>query len=351
MEFTRRKEAFVELGRIISLLLNKQMPTNIPTALCSRFDNELRSAHYYNGWFTYESVLTAFSSIAKSLTENKLHSWTSNYKLIEKSNKKIGVILAGNIPLVGFHDFISVLISGNMFYGRLSSQDNRLLPLLSDLLIAIEPAFKQRIFFVENNMKGMDAYIATGSNNSSRYFEYYFNKFPHIIRKNRNSIAVLNGNETEFELEMLGYDIFNYYGMGCRSVSKIYLPESFELDVLFQSLYRFNKVINHTKYANNYDYNKTIYLLNKIPLLDNGFLLLKEDIGLTSPVGVLYYERYDEFEQVKNRIRTDAGNIQCIVSKINGLGTNCIGFGQTQEPELWDYADGIDTISFLSSLR
>jgi hypothetical protein len=242
---------------------------------------------------------------------------------------------------------LCVLISGNNFVGKLSSEDNLLLPFMSKILIAIEPEFKDGIEFTSGQLKSMDAVIATGSDNTSRYFEYYFGKYPHIIRKNRNSVAVLTGNESLTELRLLGKDVFQYFGLGCRNVSKLFVPKGYKFDTFYQSIFEYQNIVNNNKYGNNYDYNRTVYLMSNHPsLLDNNFLLLKEDESYSSPIGVLFFEYYEDKEQLSARLEADKALIQCIVANEPAL-KNAIPFGQAQCPTLTDYADGVDTMKFL----
>jgi hypothetical protein len=263
--------------------------------------------------------------------------------------KNIGLIMAGNIPLAGFHDLICVLLSGNRALVKLSGDDEHLPKCICEILISIEPEFKNQIHFADGQLREMDAVIATGSSNSSRYFDYYFGKYPHIIRKNRNSAAVLSGSEKPEEIHRLGQDVFQYFGLGCRSVSKLFVPAGFDFDPFFTGIFGFKDIINHNKYANNYEYNKTVYLMQGIPLLENGFLLLKEDIGMSSPVAVLFYEYYSNESELRQRLQMDAASIQCLVSGMDAVDSRT-AFGQAQQPELWDYADGIDSLKFLDSL-
>jgi hypothetical protein len=234
-----------------------------------------------------------------------------------------------------------VLITGNIALAKTSSKDSDLLHHLSELLCSINPGFRDMIRFAEGTLSGFDAVIATGSNNTSRYFESYFGKYPNIIRKNRNSIAVLDGTETDAELKELGKDIFSYFGLGCRNVSKIYLPAGYELHTMIKNLEGFSGIVNHNKYANNYDFSKAVYLINREKFLDTGYLLLKEERSLSSPVAVLYYEYYKSYEEVLQNTDSLNDKIQCIISKKH------IPFGKAQQPHLWDYADGIDPIEFL----
>ena len=302
----------------------------------------------YNGWFTKNNIQFAFKSWEDALNEENLLKWTATYDLEKTPNHNIAMVLAGNIPLVGFHDLLSVLISGNRVIAKLSTNDKLLLPYLTKYLIAIEPEFEGKIVFTEEKLENFDAVIATGSNNTARYFEYYFGKYPNIIRKNRNSVTVLSGKETSEELKNLSNDIFRYFGLGCRNVSKIFIPKNYNFDAFFNAMFTWKEVINDNKYINNYDYNKAVYLMSNINLLDNEFLLLKEDVNLSSPISVTFYEYYDNLEAVRKQLITEKDDIQCIVSNL-GI-ENEIKFGETQKPKLWDYADQIDTIDFLIKL-
>jgi hypothetical protein len=297
----------------------------------------------HNAWFTPGNVRQAINSIAYELTEENLNKWMSAYPQLEENTKpvKVGVIMAGNIPLVGFHDFLSVLISGNNLIAKTSSKDSELIIFISSVLCDINPEFRTKIEFTENTLSHFDAVIATGSNNSSRYFEYYFGKYPNLIRKNRNSIAVLEGRESPGELESLGTDIFSYFGLGCRNVSKLYLPEGYDIKSLTKHWDQFSDCINNEKYGNNYDFNKAVYIVNKVPFHDAGYLLIKEDAKLTSPVSVLHYTFYGSQSALEQELTELDSQIQCIVGK------KYIPFGKAQSPNLWDYADGNDTIEFL----
>jgi hypothetical protein len=246
---------------------------------------------------------------------------------------------------VGFHDFLSVLISGHHVLVKTSSNDQHLLPFLANYLIAVEPDLKNKIKFVEGKLEDFDAVIATGSNNTARYFEYYFKDKPSIIRKSRNSVAVLNGQETTVQLVALGDDIFRYFGLGCRNVSKLFVPKGYDFTAFFEAIFEYQDVINYEKYANNYDYNKAVFLMSNFKLLDNGFLTIKEDSSHASPISSVFYEYYDNLKEVENRLSADQDSIQCVVS--TNLVKNSIPFGTTQKPKLWDYADGIDTLEFL----
>ncbi|MFV0237784.1 MAG: acyl-CoA reductase [Flavobacteriales bacterium] len=304
---------------------------------------------HHNGWFVKENVLHALSNWKDNLTHKKLVNWIKPYHLKEVTQeKRIGIIMAGNIPMVGFHDLISILLSGHHALIKLSSNDDQLIPFLVKVLIHINPEFNSKITFVQQKLEGFDAVIATGSNNTARYFEYYFKGKPHIIRKNRTSVAVLTGMESEKDLENLGEDILRYFGMGCRNVSKLFIPKDFDLDRFFKGIFSFQNHIHHHKYQNNYDYHKAIFLMNQDSIIENGFLILKEDSSYHSPISTLFYERYENLEILQKRLKEDAEKLQCVVGQ--NILENEVGFGETQKPDLTQYADGIDTIEFLKNL-
>lgn len=295
-----------------------------------------------NAWFDERSINMAVENICNHfLNKDLLATWAGGYPQTS-SPKKVGIVMAGNIPLVGFHDFLCGFMSGHHLYIKLSSKDDVLLKHLADKLISWQPALADAIHFAEN-LKGCDAYIATGSNNTARYFEQYFSKYSNIIRKNRTSVAVLDGNETPAQLFALGKDIFSYYGLGCRNVTKVYLPQGYEIPKMLDAIQPYADIINHHKYKNNYDYYLAIYLLNKVPYLTNDFLLMVENKEPFTAVSVLHYEFYADKESLVQNLQSD-DNIQCIV------GNQYISFGNSQVPGLADYADGVDTMLFLSSL-
>jgi hypothetical protein len=298
-----------------------------------------------NGWFTEKNVRRALVAWGDELTREKLTAWVNRYSFVEPTPKTVAIIMAGNLPLVGFHDFLTVLLFGHSVKSKLSSDDKRLLPLIAKMLIELYPDFEKRIAFVER-VENPDAVIATGSNNTARYFEHYFGKYPNIIRKNRTSVAVLRGDETEEQLIALGEDIFRYFGMGCRSVSKLYIPEGFDINRVFGAILSFSEVIQNHKYANNYDYHRAIFMLNKQPFLENGFVIFEEGASLHTPVSVIHYERYADLETLNQQLLAQAEELQCIVGNAPGH----IPFGQTQCPTLWDYADGVDAVAFLLEL-
>jgi hypothetical protein len=305
---------------------------------------------YHNAWFTPQNVENAVKSIGKMLNSADLELWLNKYPLANHPVKKVGLILAGNIPLVGFHDVLCVLASGNYALIKSSSQDNQLIKFVLQKLVEINNAFADSYTFVER-LENFDAVIATGSHNTSRYFDYYFGKVPHIIRKNRNSVAVLTGNETAEQLHKLGHDVFDYYGLGCRNVSKILVPAGYNFNFFFESIEDYSPIINHHKYNNNYDYNKSIYLVNRDEHLDNGFLLVKQDERLASPLAVLFYSFYDDITNAEKILNAESEKIQCIVSVAPlQVKNQVVSFGESQHPKLWDYADGVDTMDFLSNL-
>ncbi|MBT7896856.1 MAG: acyl-CoA reductase [Flavobacteriales bacterium] len=309
------------------------------------FEDSLNNAKISNSWFTKDNIDVSVSSILKFLEFNNLLEWVSNYSFINKDIKSILIIMAGNIPFVGLHDLICVLISGNKAIVKMSSKDNILIETIINNLILLEPKMKDFILITKDVVKAnFDAIIATGSDNSSKYFDYYFKSTNSIIRKNRRSIAILDGTESDLELNGLADDVFLYFGLGCRSVSKLFLPVNYDLDKLLKALLKYSDVINHQKYSNNYDYNKTIYLMNKENILDNGFILLKEDVSIQSPISMLFYEFYNSRSELDKYINDNSNLFQCIISK------NDIDFGQSQFPKLDDYADNIDTLEFLSKL-
>lgn len=310
---------------------------------------EATEAELENPWFIQPFISYALKSTGESLQQENLEAWLRPYGLFAGHSgkpKNIGVVMAGNIPLVGFHDMLAVLVTGNKFQGKLSAKDARLPVAIAKILTEIEPGWKPHIEFTEGALLNPDAIIATGSDNTSRYFQYYFGKHPHIIRKNRNSPALLQGDETDTDLDALADDVFLYFGLGCRSVSKLLVPEGYDFKPLVKSFEKYGWLINHKKYANNYSYHRAIYQMNREPHLDTGFLLLKQDNGLSSPVAVLFYQYYRTIDEAGTIAVPNIEEIQCLVGNRPGL----TAFGASQNPELWDYADGIDTIRFLNSL-
>lgn len=298
-----------------------------------------------NGWFTPAFIELSANSIAQSwLTSSALQAWAQPYKIPDTLDQpnNIGIVMAGNIPLVGFHDLLAVFISGHRQTIKPSSKDDILLKHLVGQLHEWEPATRDLITF-QPMLKGCDAYIATGSNNSARYFDYYFAKYPHIIRRNRTSVAILDGNETVEELALLADDVYQYFGLGCRNVTQLYVPEGYDFVPLLESFKKYNSLADHHKYKNNYDYQLAILILNKQFYMTNGSIILHEDASPFSPISQLHYSFYTDLAVVTDAL-TGNDDIQCIVGK------KWLPFGQAQQPSLTDYADGVDTLQFLVAL-
>lgn len=309
----------------------------------SEFELLLKKSEIENPWFTIDNQKFAFKQWADLLTEEHIKNWLKEYS-ISKIPKRVGLILAGNIPLVGWHDVISVVLSNHIPVIKLSSKDKYTVPFL--LKKWKEFSNDQVEYEFVERLENFDAVIATGSNNTARYLEYYFKNHLNIIRKNRTSVAILKGDETEAELQLLAKDIFQYFGLGCRNVTRIFIPEDFLIDRLFESFLEYQDIINHHKYANNYDYNKAVYLLNRDLFWDNNFVMLKEDDKLFSPLSVINFSRYSSLDDVRSFIAENEENIQCIVAK-DDLGFDSIHFGEAQNPGLDTYADNVDTMKFL----
>lgn len=336
MTIQERIKAFAALGTYIQNIDREELES-----LAWRVQNA-------NNWFTIESVTIALKNIGRMLQAQALEQWLSQYPVNEKFiNKKVGVVMAGNIPAVGFHDWLSVVVSGNEAHLKLSTLDTVLMRWLVDKLATLSPNIASRTTIAER-LNDVDMIIATGSNNSARYFSYYFGQKPNIIRQNRTSIAVLTGEETQEQLTQLGSDIFTYYGLGCRNVSKIFIPANYDLVPFLDAQTVFSYVQHHHKYHNNYDYNKSIYLVNRVPHLDTGFLVVTESKDLVSPVSVLYYERYASDQDLLEKLVAIEPKTQCIVTNKNLDLERVVPFGKAQLPELSDYADGVDTMLFLT---
>lgn len=336
MKLPDRLDAFVRLGQTL-----RQLPESEVLAMA---DRALRD----NGWFTEDSVRLALRGIEELLEPERLRAWVSAYPEASMP-KTIGVAMAGNIPLVGFHDMLCVLISGHRLRYKASSKDKVLPGIVCDKLCQIEPRFVGMIEPTER-LNDVDALIATGSDNTSRYFDFYFKDIPHIIRRNRVSCAVLQGDEPAAEIEELGSDIFSYYGLGCRNVASLWIPRDYAIEELIDHLKSFERVAEHSKYNNNYIYQKSLLLLNRDTFLDNGFLLLRESEALVSPVAVLHYHVYKDLAELRTRIREQAGRLQVIVSA-KGWFEDSVPFGTAQLPKVIDYADGVDTLKFLGALN
>ena len=340
MKLIERIKALSELGTQLSGWL-----VELEQGKETRLNPVISAAFNRNGWFTKDQVMFSLNEIASWLTSDQLSNWVAPYNFDKvKEAKLVGVIMAGNIPLVGFHDYLSVIISGHKLQAKLSSKDEVLLRFIHNELLSIEPRFEEVVDFKSERFNTIEAVIATGSNNSSRYFDYYFSKIPHIIRKNRTSVAILEGNETEDELGLLGEDIFRYFGLGCRNITKVYFPKGFDIDWFYKGIISHSEVINNHKYSNNYDYHKSVYMLNRDEIWDNNFLLLKKDPSLSSPVGTLFYEEYEDLTVLTNQLDELNTQIQC---KVGVVGHK---LGDAQKPLLTDYSDNIDVLNFLLGL-
>jgi len=350
MDLQERIESFSELGRFINEYLT--CPDCQQKDQFLSLEGAIRKAEEENPWFTRSNILYALAEIARTLDKEYLEHWLSSYPerdLNPGTSKSVGVIMAGNIPLVGFHDFISVLISGNIFIGKNSQRDKVLLKTLAEILTRINPGFSSRLGFTDGILPACDGFIATGSNNSQRYFDYYFGKWPHIFRKHRNGAAALSGTETPGQLEQLSDDIFLFFGLGCRNVAKIFIPSGWDFTPLFSAMTKYSFVADHHKYANNYTYYKAALQMNKIPHIDTGFLLLRQDPSISSPTAMLYYDWYDTRDDLNRKLLVHKDNLQCIVSGMT-LAHQAVPFGSSQKPDLWEYADDVDTLKFLFNL-
>ena len=342
---SKKIQSLAELGKRLALVVNQSI--NVLDENMLEINKLVTESVYYNSWFTPENVRFCLQTWAQALSEEHLLRWMERYHFpnLEKQ-KNIGLILAGNIPMVGFHDALCVLLSGHRFTAKCASSDNRLLPAVMKLLCEIDEQFSESISFTDGLLRHADAFIATGSNNSGHYFDFYFQKYPYIIRRNRNSVAILTGNETEEQLQWLGEDIFRYFGLGCRNVSKLFVPNDYDFSPFIESLSDWNWMRLHHKYRNNYDYHKAILLVNGEDFLDAGFFMLKRSESLSSPISTIFYENYTSIDEVAAKIEQTKDQIQCVASEIKTLPS--VPFGQTQSPQLWDYADGVDTMKFLS---
>ncbi|OJJ18731.1 acyl-CoA reductase [marine bacterium AO1-C] len=339
MNITQKINAFVQLGNTI-----REFSADQKAALGQMIKTK-------NDWFTPENLDLALNGLQQYLDKTNLEQWIARYPDLQttRTPRKVGVVMAGNIPAVGFHDLLSVVMSGHVLHAKLSSQDAVLMKELIRLLLDIAPELKEQIVITEQ-LKGVEAMIATGSDNSSRYFEAYFGHLPHIIRKNRSSVAVLDGNESKEELTLLSHDIFQYFGLGCRNVSKLFVPKGYKFDPFFEAIFPWGEsLLAHSKYANNYEYHRALFLMKKMNMLDNNFLMVAEYESMVSPVGVMFFEYYDNEAEIQQKLQDNADKIQAVVAK-NEAFEKQVAFGQAQKPQLWDYADGVDTMAFLTKL-
>lgn len=319
----------------------------------SDLDQVLLTAEQYNRWLTQENSRRALDNIlAHFLNEEALQAWMARYPALqeERPRRSIGLVLAGNIPAVGFHDLLCTFVAGHKALVKYSEKDRFLIPFLLERLAEIDPR-TQDYFERVDRLKDFDAVIATGSNNSARYFKQYFEAYPHIIRQNRNAVAVLTGQETAEQLHALGQDIFTYFGLGCRSVSKLYVPEGYDFVPLMEALDAYKDLMEHNKYKNNYDYNRSIYLLNGTPHYANDCVMVLEDDSLLSRIAALHYETYSDWASLEETLFAQLNAIQCIVSNAPIGAHAVVPFGESQHPQLQDYADGVDTLAFLLSVE
>ena len=353
MTLEQRISSFASLGQVLRTYTNSCDPKSLDPTIWEMSRNliekAIREAEIENPWFTCGHILQMLYSWGVNLTEERLVDWLDPYRegiLNYGDGKRIGVVMAGNIPMVGFHDLLSVLMTNHTLVARISSQDSILIPALMNCLMLLESDWKDKIHLVTGEIRNIDAVIATGSGNTSRYFERYFGKHPNIIRKNRSGVAVLTGRESQEDLENLANDLFIYFGLGCRSVSKLYIPKDYDFTPLHKALLTYQEFFDHVKYRNNLDYYKSLYLVNRTPFLDGGFYLLIEHEQLAAPVSVIHYEYYKDISSVTRSLTQHQDLIQCIVSLDPGV-EGAISTGGTQNPALSDYADGIDTLRFL----
>lgn len=347
MHLHERVEGLVKWGHAISAMI-EEMESAAGAETGNPLSNTIQQAYRANAWFVPENSLRALKSVTCWLESDALQRWIQAYDGLNQSHndlKTIGLVMAGNIPMVGFHDLLCVLVSGNKAQVKLSSDDGVLIPFLLNVLFDVSQQFRSLVQ-IGYKFQQIDAVIATGSNNSARYFDFYFGKYPHIIRKNRNSIAVLTGHEKDAELSALGDDVFSYFGLGCRNVSKMLVPEGYNFDRFFQCIEVYgDRLMQHNKYMNNYDYHRALFLLNNEPFLTNNFLSLRQSAVLSTPVSVLHYDFYHDEEDLLRKIAADENHIQCKV------GGKYLPFGTSQQPGLADYADGADTLEFLIRLQ
>ncbi|HKK77789.1 MAG TPA: acyl-CoA reductase [Saprospiraceae bacterium] len=338
MKLEERISALIALGKHL------QEPDEYREAVMHR-------THFNNQWFTKENQRKAIQAIATHfLSEKELRNWLAEYDMPENPQAKtVGLVMAGNIPLVGFHDVFCTFLAGHRAMIKLSEKDKFLLPYFFRQLAIIDPRTADYFVPVER-LQDFDAVVATGSNNSARYFEQYFGKYPHIIRKNRNAIAVLDGTESKEELEALGTDVFQYFGLGCRNVAKLYVPRGYSFEPLLEALHEHREIVLNDKYKNNFDYNYAILVLNKEKYMANGCIILKEDRAISSPIAGLNYAYYQDLKALEKELKERKEEIQLVVAKDGLLSQKTYPFGKAQQPELSDYADGVDTIDFLLKL-
>lgn len=341
MTLKQRIDSFVRVGSFINRHYNRTWKKD-ETQLHQGLEKLVETAFTYNGWFIPEFANEAIFNIGLLLKEDELIRFTQ--AVTEKQQKTVAIICAGNIPMVCFHDVLCVLLSGHKVLIKLATDDAVLLPFFLKLLCHYEPLFENDILFASGKLGHFDGIIATGSDNTASHLHYYFGKYPNIIRKSRSSVAILNGSESKEELALLGKDIFQYFGLGCRNVSQLLVPKDYSFNTFFEAIIDFGFVANNKKYANNYDYHRAIFLLESLPFLDNNFLMIRENSELHSPVGVLHYHYYDQPAKINDYLQNHKDKIQCVVGKGH------IPFGYSQKPVITDFADNVNTLEFLVNL-
>jgi hypothetical protein len=345
MKAQQRQQVLEKLGvRLKNALSNETSPDYEKLQHC------IQQASVFNQWFTIENTKKAIEAISEMLSPESLRSKDITlYNFDTSAPRTVALVMAGNIPLVGFQDLAHVMLSGHNALCKMSSDDDVLLPCIVDMIADIEPRFREKIVFANQHLRDFDAVIATGSNNSARYFNYYFGKYPHIIRKNRNSVAVITGNETPQQLALLASDMFSYFGFGCRNVSALFVPKNYNFSSLIEATAPYSRFADHNKYVNNYEYYRAIHMVNSTPFVDAGFFILIESDIISSPPGILHYSTYNDVKEVENKVSIIEDHLQCVVG-IMELGFVDTEFGNTQNPGLYDFADGVDTLEFLSVL-
>lgn len=347
MTLTERISAFCELGHFFREYTDGHVPQNLKE-LASELDTLVKDYHHKNAWFTEEHIVHALCHWGNILTCDNISGFLSGYNF-PAGEKTIALIMPGNIPFVGFHDYFCILISGNKILIKPSTKNPDLPVFINKVLCTIEPRFSERITFTDEIISNFDAIIATGSNKSADHFEQYFSKYPHIIRRNRTSVTVLTGNESKEELEGLAEDMFRYFGLGCRNVTKMFVPQNYNFEEFFGSLAKWHWMLSHNKWANNYDYHKSVYLMNRIEFLDGSFFILKKDEGFSPPLSVIFYEHYSDICILATKLKEMDDQLQCVVSKSDKFEKRAI-LGATQLPALNEFADGTDSLRFLCNL-
>lgn len=349
MHIDKTVKLFVRTGHLINEVLNSNSENELFTAPQKELFRLVKKVNHDNGWFSETSVRCALQGIVKLLDENDLLEWVSKYlqPLKDKTTEsRVGIIMAGNLPLVGFSDFLCVLVAGDFPVIKMSSDDTLLLPAVLKIMEDEDESLKQRYEIIAGPIQSIEKVIATGSDNTARYFEYYFKKYPNIIRKSRTSLAIVHAEITPDEIRSLSKDLFYYYGLGCRNVSHLLLPEGFDVTTLIDVLREFNQEMDNVKYVNNLDYHKSVMLINSQPFLDGGFFLMKESTDLFSPISITNYHYYNSEADVQEYLNTNASQLQCIIDQ---SGTHGVSFGEGQFPKLWDYPDKVDVLQFLLS--